>query len=65
MTNSQNVSLIGVDEPALVAVIAEGFGIPLDGNNKRSVLAKIVDILLENSEARSAGTQLVDLLLSK
>jgi hypothetical protein len=65
MTNSQNVSLEGVDEPALVAVIAEGFGIPLDGNNKRSVLAKIVDILLENSEARSAGTQLVDLLLSK
>lgn len=64
LTQSQNVSLEGVDEPALVAVITEGFGIPIDSVNRKSIFAKIVDILLEGSAAESAGTQLVELLLA-
>jgi hypothetical protein len=64
MTNSEDVSTEGLDEPALLAVIVEGLGLPFDDQtpetNRRSILSRIIEILLDGSPVANAGNDLVN-----
>jgi hypothetical protein len=64
LTNSDAEVSDGLDESALVAVITEGLGLPLNHVNKRSTLERIIEILLEGSPVASASQKLTDILLS-